>query len=289
MPIKLSAIKEATTEALIKASTSFRPDQLIVYQHAIEKEADQNAKWLLELILENARVAEEKNLPLCDDTGVPHIQVEIGDEADLDVNIGAVIDNIKIGIKEGLRSLPGRPMAVRGNDLGRIAQTEGLFDDPAKLAPAPIMIKTVNSKQLRLTVLMLGGGPEIRSRTYRVFYHHNIDSIKKEIVEWAIEMASMLGCTPCVPAIGIGRTHYEATCLTMDALVEAKFAVQSALEKSITDNINSHDIGPLALGGKTTALATFIRVGPQRASGVRIVSLRMGCCYDPRKATIILE
>jgi len=60
---------------------------------------------------------------------------------------------------------------------------------------------------------------------------------------------------------------------------------QSDLEQYITDEVNKSNVGPLGVGGSTTALGTFIKVGPQRASGVRVVSLRVGCCFDPRKAT----
>jgi len=63
---------------------------------------------------------------------------------------------------------------------------------------------------------------------------------------------------------------------------------QSRWERMFVDVINATRIGPLALGGKNTAIGTFIEIGPQRASGARIVCLRLGCCYDPRRATVTL-
>ena len=72
-------------------------------------------------------------------------------------------------------------------------------------------------------------------------------------------------------------------------VVETAFGVENAFASDITKAINKQNIGPLGLGGKTTALSTFIKVGPQRASGVRIVNLRIGCCYDPRKMTVVLS
>lgn len=91
-----------------------------------------------------------------------------------------------------------------------------------------------------------------------------------------------------MPAIGIGRSHFEASTMMLEAMVHGNFAVQSDIEREITDRINQSNVGPLGLQGKTTALATFLKVGPQRASGVRIVCLRLGCCVEPRVAMVEL-
>ncbi len=288
MAIKLSEILEASAEALIKASTSFRHDQRLAYENAIARETEQKAKWILEMILENAIVAEKNKLPLCNDTGVPHVLLEVGDEADIEGNVGKLLEIVDNGIVAGLRALPGRPMAVCGNDMERLVQTKGLYEDSGMLTSAPIRMKTIKGSQLRLTVMMLGGGPEIRSRTYRVFHHHDSSRISTEIAGWAVEMVGLLGCTPCVPAVGIGRTHYEATCLMLDAMANKTFGNENEIEALITATLNNTFCGPLGIGGSITALNSFVEIGPQRASGVRIVSLRMGCCYDPRKNSIVL-
>jgi fumarate hydratase subunit alpha len=289
MTIHASDIKKAVKEALIKASTSFRSDQIALYQRAIEEEVEENSRWILEMILENAFIAEKKGLPLCDDTGIPYVLLEIGEDSNLNCKTGQIETSIFNGVAEGLKHLPGRPMAVKGNEWERLPHSKGLFEEPEMVVPSPIRIKTNNSKQLRITVLMMGGGPEIRSRTGRIFHHHDLDKIRKEMISWAKEMVGLLGCTPCVISVGIGRTHYEATCLSMDALAEATFGAENDFEVGITEAINKTGVGALGIGGRKTALGTFVKVGPQRASGVRIVNLRLGCCYDPRKASIILE
>ena len=66
---------------------------------------------------------------------------------------------------------------------------------------------------------------------------------------------------------------------------DGDFGKQSELEQSVTDAVNADGPGALDVGGRTTVLGTFVKVGPQRASGVRVVSLRVGCCFDPRRAT----
>ena len=96
------------------------------------------------------------------------------------------------------------------------------------------------------------------------------------------------GCTPTALAIGVGRSQFEATALMMEAMVYSDFNKQSRMEKYITDKVNETNVGPLGLNGKTTVLATFMKVGPQRASGVRVVAMRPGCCFEPRMACIEL-
>ncbi len=272
-------------EALIRAATRFREDQKEAYRKAIHREKNPGARWVLENILENAMVAEQNRSPLCDDTGIPHLLLEIGTHQ---LVSGVLIESIQQGVASGLRELPGRPMAVKGDEVQRLEQTGGLDEDPGALVPAPMVIKHVGEDLIRLHILMQGGGPEIRGRTCRVFHQHKLSVVIDEILSWALQEVGQLGCTPCVPAIGIGRSHYEATSLMIEAMAKGNFDVQSTLEREITARINESNVGPLGLTGRTTALATFLRVGPQRASGVRIVSLRLCCCQEPRVASVLL-
>ncbi len=289
MIIRLNNIKDASAEALIKASTIFSPDQFRAYKKAILNESNINAKWILEMIVENALVAEKNKYPLCDDTGIPYILIGVGEAAEIEGNISDILDAVKTGIAKGLKGLPGRPMAVKGNDEQKISQTSGLFNNSDAVETLPIRFKSISGKKVVISVLMLGGGPEIRSKTYRVFHQNDPNNIVTEVIKWAVENVGLLGCTPCVPAVGIGRTHYEATCLTMDAMIDGTFDEENEMERAITKAINRTLTGPLGIGGDISALKTFLKVGPQRASGVRIVNLRLGCCFDPRKHTIQLN
>ncbi len=282
MSFNYKEVCEIVSDTLIKASTSFQPDQMSLFENMAQEEEEPQAKWVLERIIENARVAEKKELPLCDDTGIPQALIEVGDDAALPPGFFAAVTE---GIGQGLKSLPGRPMSVKGDAQERIAQSAGLHQEPEKLDPAPLQLKRTTGNKVKLSILMLGGGPEIRGKTERVFHKHSLDEVMNEMITWAVEGAYQLGCLPCVPAFGIGRTNYEAASLAMEAMHEADFSKQSEMETRITKAINESEIGPLGMGGRTTALATFIKVGPQRASGVRIVSLRLGCCFDPRRAT----
>jgi fumarate hydratase subunit alpha len=279
----LKKIEEDVKNCLVKAGTTFREDQIKAYRNAIKKENNQNAKWALEKIQENAVVAEKKVFPLCDDTGIPHVFAEIGENVTLPKGWLTAVNN---GIIDGLRIMPGRPMAVRGNPIERVEQSRGLFEDPGRLSLAPVIIKPVSGDKLKITVLLLGGGPEIRAKTYRIFHKRSINVVLKESVSWVVSEVKSLGCTPCIPAIGIGRTHFEATALMIEAMKEGNLDRQNLLEKKITESVNYTGLGPLGLGGDFTAIGTFLKIGPLRASGVRIVSVRPCCCIEPRKATV---
>lgn len=279
-------IMEKVAECLVEASTKFRNDQIRKYEEAISKEGNSEARWVLEKILEGAQVAEAKELPLCDDTGIPHVFIEFGKDVEINIEIDA---EIKEGVKIGLQRLPGRPMAVRGEPLERLEQSKGLYKESEALLPAPFLYRPFSGEGLNITVLMLGGGPEIRSKTFRVFHKHDSKNVITQVAQWAKEVSGQLGCTPCVPAIGIGRTHYEATVLMLEAMKEGRLDQQSEFEKLVTEIVNESKVGPLGLGGEITALGSFIKIGEQRASGVRIACMRPGCCFDPRRATVLIK
>ena len=281
----MTNIKEKVADCLVRAGSTFREDQKEAYRKAISEETNDQSCWVMRQVLDNALVAEDRRSPLCDDTGIPHLFLEVGKNRNVS---GELLQEIMEGVEMGLRQLPGRPMAIMGDDYARIDQSGGLNPDSGALKPSPILIKPVDEDVLRLTVLMLGGGPAIRGITQRVFHKHSVDVVIDEIVNRAKEGVSKLGCSPCVLAVGIGRSQFEATSMMMEAMVYGDFGKQSDFERRITEKVNEAQIGPLGLGGNHSVLATFAKIGPQRASGVRIVALRPCCCFEPRRASVEL-
>ena len=279
------AVESLVADALVCAGSTFSDDKKRAYERAIENESNPQARWVLEQVLKNAQLAQENRSPLCDDTGIPHLLLEVGSATSLPAGL---FDAIQRGVCQGLRMLPGRPMAVLGTDEQRLAQSAGISDDPAALEPAPLVIQTVPGSALRLHVLMFGGGPAIRGKTQRIFHQHSAQVVEDELVEWAKQSVRELGCSPCVLAIGVGRSAFEASSLMLQAQAFGNFDVQSDLEQRITERVNQAGIGALGLGGDTSVLASFIKVGPQRASGVRIACLRPCCCFEPRHAVVDL-
>ena len=283
------------SNAIIEASTTLSKDKYDALKNAIDAEDSENARWALKQILENYQVAQKNRFPLCDDTGIPHVIIEMGEERQV---TGELLNQIHEGIALGLNSLPARPMAVKGDEIQRIEQSEGLYDDPGRLAPASILVDTPNDEStykrdiapdtLNVHFLLEGGGPEIRAKTYRVYHKRSFENVIGTACEWLESSLEMLGCTPSIPSIGIGRTHFEATSLLLKSIAYGNLSNQSRYEQEITDRLNRTGIGPMGLGGKTTVLGCYLNIGNQRASGVRIVSIRPSCFVEPRVATLKL-
>ena len=283
------------SKAIIEASTTLSKDKYDALKHAIDTEDNENARWALNQILENYQVAQKDRFPLCDDTGIPHVIIEIGEEREI---TGELLNQIHKGIALGLNNLPARPMAVKGSEIERIEQSKGLHEEPGKLTHASILIDTANDEStygrdigpdtLNIHFLLEGGGPEIRAKTYRVYHKRSFDNVIGTACEWLESSLQMLGCTPSIPSIGIGRTHYEATSLLLKSIAYGNLSNQSKHEQDIVNRLNQTGIGPLGLGGKTTVLGCYLNIGNQRASGVRIVSIRPSCFVEPRVATLKL-
>ncbi|MBR0369585.1 MAG: fumarate hydratase [Methanobrevibacter sp.] len=279
-------IVDKVSDSIIKASTNLSDDKRNALKSAIENESNENASWALTQILENYEVAQKTKFPLCDDTGIPHVIIEMGSNRQITQDL---ISQINEGIYQGLNKLPARPMAVKGNSIERIEQSQGLYEDPGLMKPASFLIDNAeNPDALNIHFLLQGGGPEIRAKTYRVYHKRSFDIVINEAIDWLKDSLKLLGCTPSIPAIGIGRSHYEASSLMLKSMVYGNLDDLSDEEKYVTQKLNQTNIGPLGFGGNTTVLGTFIKIGNQRASGVRIVSVRPSCFVEPRKATLRL-
>lgn len=288
-------IIEDVSNTIIEASTNLSKDKYNAFKKAISIEDNENALWTLNQILKNYKVANKVKFPLCDDTGIPHVIIEIGENREI---TGNLIAQINEGIKEGLNNLPARPMAVKGNDIERIEQSKGLYDNPGQMKAASFLIdsfsddstykRDISPDTLNIHFILEGGGPEIRAKTYRIYHKRSVVNVMDTAIGWLEESLKMLGCTPSVPAIGIGRTHYEAASLLLKSIVYGNLDFQNELEEYVTERLNKTNIGPLGFGGKTTVLGSFVNIGNQRASGVRIVSVRPSCFVEPRVATLHL-
>lgn len=288
-------IVEEISKTIINASTTLSDSKLHALNEAIENEENENARWALTQILQNYIVGEQTKFPLCDDTGIPHVIVELGFEREIS---GELLNQIHEGIELGLNNLPARPMAVKGNEIERIEQDKGLYEKPGMLKPAPILIdlqndestykREISSDTLNLHFILEGGGPEIRAKTYRVYHKRSFANVIDTAIGWLSQSLDLLGCTPSIPSIGIGRTHYEANALLLKSIAYGDLDNQSDVENYVASKLNETGIGPLGLGGKTTVLGAYVNVGNQRASGVRIVSVRPSCFVEPRVATLKL-
>ncbi|WP_296867085.1 fumarate hydratase [uncultured Methanobrevibacter sp.] len=279
-------IIDKVSDSIIKASTTLSDDKRNALKLAIKNETNENASWALTQILKNYEVAEKTKFPLCDDTGIPHVVIEIGSQREITSDF---MEQINEGIYRGLNKLPARPMAVKGSGIEKVEQSQGLYDDPGLMKPASFLIDNVDAPdKLNVHFLLQGGGPEIRAKTYRVYHKRSFDVVIGQAINWLEDSLKLLGCTPSIPSIGIGRTHYEASSLMLKSMIYGNLNNMSDEEKFVSEKLNQTNIGPLGFGGNTTVLGTFIKIGNQRASGVRIVSVRPSCFVEPRKATLRL-
>lgn len=283
------------SESIIDASTRLSEDKLKALKRAIDVETNENASWCLSQILENYQVAQKTRFPLCDDTGIPHVIIEVGSEREI---TGELLGQIHEGIELGLNNLPARPMAVKGSEIERVEQSRGLFEKPGMLRPASILIDSADDEStykrdispdtLNLHFLLEGGGPEIRAKTLRVYHKRSFSNVIDTAIDWLADSLKMLGCTPSIPSVGIGRTHFEATSLLLKSIAYGNLDNQSDIENHVTSSLNETGIGPMGFGGNTTVLGSYVNIGPQRASGVRIVSVRPSCFVEPRVASLKL-
>ena len=279
-------IIDKVSDSIIKASTTLSDDKRNALKLAIKNETNENASWALTQILKNYEAAEKTKFPLCDDTGIPHVVIEIGSQREITSDF---MEQINEGIYQGLNKLPARPMAVKGSGIEKVEQSQGLYDDPGLMKPASFLIDNVEAPdKLNVHFLLQGGGPEIRAKTYRVYHKRSFDVVIGQAINWLEDSLKLLGCTPSIPSIGIGRTHYEASSLMLKSMIYGNLNNMSDEEKFVSEKLNQTNIGPLGFGGNTTVLGTFIKIGNQRASGVRIVSVRPSCFVEPRKATLRL-
>ncbi|MBQ6098235.1 MAG: fumarate hydratase [Methanobrevibacter sp.] len=288
-------ILQDISKSIIDASTKLSDDKLNALKRAIDVEDNENARWALSQILENYNVAFKTKFPLCDDTGIPHVIIEMGCEREIS---GELLNQIHEGIELGLNNLPARPMAVKGNEIERIEQNMGLYEKPGMLKPASVLIdchtdessykRDISPDTLNIHFILEGGGPEIRAKTYRVYHKRSFYNVIDTACEWLSDSLNLLGCTPSIPSIGIGRTHYEANALLLKSIAYGNLDNLSDVERYVSDKLNETGIGPLGLGGKTTVLGSYVNIGNQRASGVRIVAVRPSCFVEPRVATLKL-
>ena len=279
-------IIDKVSDSIIKASTTLSDDKRNALKLAIKNETNENASWALTQILKNYEAAEKTKFPLCDDTGIPHVVIEIGSQREITSDF---MEQINEGIYQGLNKLPARPMAVKGSGIEKVEQSQGLYDDPGLMKPASFLIDNVDAPdKLNVHFLLQGGGPEIRAKTYRVYHKRSFDVVIGQAINWLEDSLKLLGCTPSIPSIGIGRTHYEASSLMLKSMIYGNLNNMSDEEKFVSEKLNQTNIGPLGFGGNTTVLGTFIKIGNQRASGVRIVSVRPSCFVEPRVFTLKL-
>lgn len=213
------------------------------------------AKNVLEQILENDKIAEKEQVPMCQDTGMTVIFVEIGTEVYIP---GDIYEAIQEGVRRGYTNGYLRKSMVK-HPLDRVNTKDN--------TPAIIHTKMIaGSDQVKIILAPKGGGSENMSLVKMLKPADGIEGVKKLV----LELISNAGGNPCPPitvGVGIGGSFEKAALLAKEALLRdtndrSSDPIAASLEEELLEKINKLGIGPLGLGGKTTALAVKVNVFP---------------------------
>jgi fumarate hydratase subunit alpha len=239
-------VVSATVDILKSAETVLPEDVVNSLKAAKQKESSSVAKAQLEAILKNIEIAGKSGIPMCQDTGILIFFVEIGRKVRLDFDLE---DAIIEGVRQATESIPLRPNAVhpltrnnKGDNVG-----DGIPD---------IKYDFVEGDRIRITVAPKGAGSENMS-ALKMFNPTETEQIKRFILETVLN-AGGKPCPPIVVGVGIGGSFDKAARLAKSALLEDMDKMDE-FEKDILGDINSLGIGPMGLGGDTTALAVHVK------------------------------
>jgi len=244
-------ITKEIKEAVQTANYSLEQNLIQKLKTAANKEKSDLGKNVLKELIENAKIAREENIPICQDTGIVVIFAEVGNNVKIDGDLNEAINyGIKIGYNEGY---------LRNSVVEDPFKRENTGDN----TPAIIYTDLVEGDRLNLKILIKGAGSENMSKI-KMF---KPTSTKKEIIDFVVETVEKAGANACPPyilGIGIGGTFEKAALLSKKALVKdyQEDSYIEDLESKILKEVNKTGIGPAGLGGITTALDVNILIHP---------------------------
>lgn len=264
-----STISNLISRLCIEANINLRPDIPKAIKKALKKEKSINARTALRLLLENANIASDDKIPICQDTGLATVFMEIGQKVEIaGDSLGNVVDK---GVKDGYRKGCLRKSVVRSPIMRKNTNTN---------TPAILHTSIVPGDSIKIWVMPKGFGSENKSSIRML----NPADGEQGIIDFVIDTVRQAGpeaCPPFVLGIGIGGTFDYAAFLAKKALltrIDQKNPDMrlSSLEKEILDKVNGLGIGPMGLGGKTTALGVNILSSATHIAGLP-VAVNVNC------------
>jgi fumarate hydratase subunit alpha len=276
--IQSSKIADAVARLCVQANRRLPCDVRQALERAHSSEPWPVAQDTLGKIIDNYRLAEATPMPICQDTGMACVFLDVGDEVYIEGNIHeAVDDGVRRGYSEGfLRKSVVRDPIRRGNTGDN--------------TPAMLYLDQVAGDSITVTVAPKGFGSENMSRIAMLNPSAGRDGVVEFIVG-AVDAAGSNPCPPIVVGVGIGGTFDRAALLAKKALLRPLGSVNSdpfygELETELLDRINRLGIGPQGFGGKTTALGVAVETSPTHIAGLPVaVNIN---CHVARHATEVL-
>ena len=273
--INAEIITETVRELCIKANLMLPEDVSTAIESAREAEPWPLAKKSLGILCDNLALAREREVPVCQDTGLACVFVELGQEVHIRGDFqSAVQEGVRRGYADGyLRK------SVVGDPLRRVNTGDN--------TPGFITLSLVPGDGMRITVMPKGFGSENMSRLKMLTPAAGVQGVRDFVLE-TVRLAGPNPCPPIVVGVGIGGTFDKVTYLAKHALLRPigqghPDPYYAALERELLDGINALGIGPQGFGGKTTALSLAIETAPTHVAGLPVaVNIN---CHVTRRAT----
>ena len=271
--IRVEEITKNIKEMCIEANHFLSPDMAEAMKCAEKNEEAPLGKQILEQLQENLKIAGEDMIPICQDTGMAVVFLEIGQDAHLEG--GALEDAVNEGVRQGYvegylrKSVVGDPL-IRENTKDN--------------TPAVLHTRIVDGDQVKIKVAPKGFGSENMSRVFMLKPAEGIEGVKDAVLT-AVKDAGPNACPPMVVGVGIGGTFEKCALMAKEALSRevgshSEIEYVKELEEELLTKINSLGIGPGGLGGTTTALAVNINTYPTHIAGLPVaVNI---CCHVNR-------
>lgn len=271
--IHVEEITKNIKEMCIEANHFLSPDMAEAMKCAEKNEEAPLGKQILEQLQENLKIAGEDMIPICQDTGMAVVFLEIGQDVHLEG--GALEDAVNEGVRQGYvegylrKSVVGDPL-IRENTKDN--------------TPAVLHTRIVDGDQVKIKVAPKGFGSENMSRVFMLKPAEGIEGVKDAVLT-AVKDAGPNACPPMVVGVGIGGTFEKCALMAKEALTRevgshSEIEYVKELEEEFLTKINSLGIGPGGLGGTTTALAVNINTYPTHIAGLPVaVNI---CCHVNR-------
>ncbi len=263
------SVADATELALTEAEIRLPSDVLTALTRAATAERDEIARSELATILENIALAEERQVPICQDTGVPVVYITLPPDIPL---TSEIFDGVREGVRRATAAVPLRPNVVDPITRRNTGDNTGVGMPAVHVTPG---------ERFTVTVLPKGAGSENASRIGML-----LPSQAGDIPEFVAETMLIAGGRPCPPVIlgvGIGGTFDTVAALAKEALL-LPVDTMDDYEQAICDAVNALGIGPMGLGGDTTALAVKVKRADCHTASLPVaVNVQ---CWACRRATV---
>ena len=273
--INVDKVTESIREMCIEANHYLTPDMKKRLDEAVQGEKSPLGRQILEQLEENLSIAGKDMIPICQDTGMAVVFMEIGQ--DVHFEGGDLMDAVNEGVRRGY---------VDGYLRKSVVKDPLLRENTKDNTPAILHTTIVPGDQVKITVAPKGFGSENMSRVFMLKPAEGIEGVKNAILT-AVKDAGPNACPPMVVGVGIGGTFEKCAlmakqALTRDVNVSSDIPYVADLEREMLEKINDLGIGPAGLGGRITALAVNINTYPTHIAGLPVaVNI---CCHVNRHA-----